>query len=72
MADFDEIPDEEDAIDRLLVDAGFDANDELEQDDKKPNALLIDDISWANKFDVNFEEQNAMTADAGIFDSDRK
>lgn len=69
MADFDEIADEEDAIDRLLIDAGFDANDELEQGDVKPNAVLIDDISWANKFDVQFEEQSAMAADAGNLDS---
>jgi hypothetical protein len=70
IADFDEIPDEEDAIDRLLVNAGFDANDELKQDDGKPGALVIDDISRADGFDVNFEEQYAMVADASIFDSE--
>jgi cell division protein FtsN len=71
MADFDEIPDEEDAIDRLLVDTGFDANDELEQDDGKPDLLVIDDISLADEFDVNFDEQNAMTTDTAIFDPEK-
>lgn len=69
-ADFDETTDEEDAIDRLLIDAGFDANDGLEKDDGAPSARVIDDISWANGFSVNFEEQNAMADDPGIFDSE--
>ena len=45
MADFDPIQDEEDAIDRLLVDAGFDINNELEQDNGKLETLVVDDIS---------------------------
>ncbi len=44
MADFDPIQDEEDAIDRLLVDAGFDNNNELEQDDRKLEMLVANDI----------------------------
>ena len=70
MADFDEIPDEEDAIDRLLIDAGFDTNVELEQSDENLDALVNDDKSRAHKFVVNFEEQSAMVADAGNFQSE--
>jgi cell division septation protein DedD len=76
MVDFDEIPDEEDAIDRVLANAGFDGNIKLEQFNGKPDTLVIDDISLGDEFadfdefGVNIEEQNAMTADAGIFDSD--
>jgi len=44
MADFDPIQDEEDAIDRLLVDAGFDTDNELEQDDGKLEMLVANDI----------------------------
>jgi len=70
VTDFDEIPAAEDAIDRLLVDTGFNANNELKEDDGAPEALLINDISRGNEFDVNYEEQNTMAADAGIFDSE--
>ncbi len=48
MADFDEIADEEDAIDRLLVNAGFDNTINQEQVDGKPDAWVIDDISRVN------------------------
>jgi cell division protein FtsN len=68
--DFDEIPDEEDDIDRLLIDAGFDANDELKEDDGALDAPVIDDTSRANEYRENFEEQNTMAADAGIFDAE--
>jgi len=61
--------DDEETIDRLLINSGFDANDELDEDNSEPVKLLIDDISRANKFDVQFEEQNAMAADAGNLDS---
>lgn len=47
---YDEIPAEEDAIDRLLVDVGFDANDELEEADKEPDAPIIDDRELAGDF----------------------
>lgn len=63
--------DDEDVIDRLLVDAGFDVNDEFEEVDGKPNALVIDDISLADEFDVNFDEQNVMTTDTAIFDPEK-
>ena len=72
MSDFDPIPAEEDAIDRLLVDAGFDANDGLEEFDGKPDALKIDELGQADEFDVNFDEQNAMTTDTGTFDLAKK
>ena len=48
-ADFDDIPDE-DAIDRLLINAGFDANTELEPDDGKPDVRVIDDKSPGDAF----------------------
>jgi hypothetical protein len=70
MADFDEIPDEEDAIDKLLVDAGFDANVEQEQGDENLNALVIDDKNRAQEFVVNIKEQSAMVADTGNFHSE--
>jgi len=69
MADFDEITDEEDAIDRLLVNAGFDDNSKLDQADGNADVQGIDDISRANVCGVIFEEQNAMTADASNSDS---
>jgi cell division protein FtsN len=70
VTDSDEIPDEEDAIDRLLVNTGFDVNDEQKEDDGAPDALVIDDASRANAFGENFEGQNAMAVDAGICDSE--
>ena len=69
-ATLDETTDEEDAIDRLLIDAGFDANAGLEKDDGAPSARVIDDINRTNGFSVNFEEQNAMADDVNIFDSE--
>lgn len=48
--DYDEIPDEQDAIDRLLVDAGFDVNDEQKEADKEPDVMFIDDIDLADDF----------------------
>jgi cell division septation protein DedD len=48
-ANFDEIPNEEDAIDRLLVDTGFDAN-QLTDKNKQPNAQAIDDVNLADDF----------------------
>jgi len=68
--DFDEIPNEEDDIDRLLIDAGFDANDELKEDDGALDAPVIDNTSRANAYGENFEEQKTMAADAGIFDAE--
>ncbi|MGZ8537255.1 MAG: SPOR domain-containing protein [Flavisolibacter sp.] len=69
-AALDETADEEDAIDRLLIDAGFDANHGLEKDDGAPSARVIDDVNRTNGFSVNFEEQNAMADDVNIFDSE--
>ena len=69
-ATLDETTDEEDAIDRLLIDAGFDANAGLEKDDGAPSARVIDDINRTNGFSVNFEEQNAMADDLNFFDSE--
>lgn len=69
-AALDETADEEDAIDRLLIDAGFDANAGLEKDDGAPSARVIDDVNRTNGFSVNFEEQNAMADDVNIFDSE--
>jgi len=66
MADFDEIPNEDDAIDRLLVNAGFDHNDELELDNEDQNAVLIDNSSCANEVDLTLEEQKVMFANPGI------
>jgi len=65
-----ETTDEEDAIDRLLIDAGFDANAGLEKDDGAPSARVIDDINRTNGFSVSFEEQNAMADDLNFFDSE--
>jgi len=70
MADFDEIADEEDAIDRLLVNAGFDDTINQERVDGKPDAWVIDDISRVNSCDIHFEERGAMVADAGVFDNE--
>ena len=71
MVNFDEIPNKGDTIDRLLVGAGFDANDELELDDEAPNMLVIEGVCRSNELDVNFEEQSAMAANAGIFGIER-
>ena len=68
MADFDQIPDEEDAIDRLLVDAGFDANDKLKEDDRALKITEIDRTNRTEEFGVCFEEPNFMATDAVIFD----
>ena len=70
VADSDDIPNEEDAIDRLLVDTGFDFNDELKQDNGNMDVLGIDDTSRANEYGENFEEQNTMAAETGILDSE--
>ena len=70
MADFDQIPDEEDAIDRLLVDGGFDANDKLKEDDRVLKTMGIDHTNRTDEFGVNLEEQYAMTADTDILDSE--
>jgi hypothetical protein len=48
-ADYDEVPDE-DAIDRLLVNTGFDTNDELKEAGKAPDDLVTDDIDLADDF----------------------
>ena len=50
VADFDDIALEEDAIDSLLVDAGFDANTEPEPGDGKQDAPVIDEIDSAEAF----------------------
>ena len=70
MADFDQIPDEEDAIDRLLVDGGFDANDKLKENDRALKTMGIDHTNRTDEFGANLEEQYAMTADTGILDSE--
>lgn len=64
--------DDEETIDRLLINSDYDVHNELEQDDVKPGALGIDDISLADEFGVNFEEKNAMAVVAGIFDSEER
>jgi cell division septation protein DedD len=48
-ADLDAIPNEEDAIDRLLVDTGFDVNQWAEKN-KEADAKVIDDIDLADDF----------------------
>jgi len=79
MADFDPIQDEEDAIDRLLVDAGFDINNELEQDNGKLETLVVDDISPVDEVEDSNEivvepieqvEQNRHTETEEISASD--
>jgi cell division protein FtsN len=47
---FDEIVSEEDAIDRLLVDAGFDTRNKPEDADREPDVLLIDEIDPVDDF----------------------
>jgi len=49
-AGFDEIVSEEDAIDRLLVDTGFDARNKSEDAEREPDVLLIDEIDPADDF----------------------
>jgi cell division septation protein DedD len=70
MADFDQIPEEEDAIDRLLVDGGFDANDKLKEDDRVLKTMGIDHTNRTDEFGVNLDEQYAMTADTDILASE--
>lgn len=79
IADFDPIQDEEDAIDRLLVDAGFDINNELEQDNGKVETLVVDDISPLDEVEDSNEivvkpieqvEQNRHTETEEISASD--
>ena len=70
MADFDPMPDAEEAIDRLLVDAGINVDEELKEDNGTQNSLVIDDIGRVNECGIHFEEQSAMVADAGISDSE--
>ena len=50
VADFDDIALEEDAIDSLLVNAGFDADTEPEPGDGKQDAPVIDEIDSAEAF----------------------
>ncbi|MDD5632666.1 MAG: SPOR domain-containing protein [Methylococcales bacterium] len=59
-ANFEEIPDEEETIDRLLVDAGFDANDGLEDTDSRSSGPILDGIDLADDFsdiDVPVEQE---------------
>jgi len=49
-ADFDGLPDEEDAIDRLLVDSGFNGKGLLDEGNGKLGALVVDDIGSADEF----------------------
>ena len=71
MTGSDNISTEGKAIDSLFVDAGFEASKDLNEDVGTRNTRLIDDISPDNKPGVNFVKQDAMTTDAGIFDSER-
>jgi hypothetical protein len=65
-ADFGEIPEEEDAIDRLLVDAGFDANGDLKDTDSQSSGPMLESINLADGF-PDFDglaeqaEQNRLT-----------
>ncbi len=70
--DFDEIPDE-DAIDRLLADAGFDNHDEPEKTDDKSDVQWFDDASEFSRpviESVELTEQNERieTEDVPVFD----
>ena len=49
-ADFDGMPDEEDAIDRLLVDSGFNGKGLLDEGNGKSSALVIGDIGSTDEF----------------------
>ncbi len=60
----DHLLDDEDAIDRLLINADFDAVDEQAQTD----AQIIDDINLTDALGKNFDERSAMTSDAAIVD----
>jgi hypothetical protein len=60
----DHFLDDEDAIDRLLIDADFDGDDEQQHTD----ALIVDDLSLANEIDEYFDKQSAMMSDAVIID----
>ena len=62
-ADFDEMPDEEDAIDRLLVDSGFNGKGLLEEGNGKSSALVVSDIGSTDEFvfePVEPAEQNLL------------
>jgi cell division protein FtsN len=54
---------EEDAINKFIIDA----NDELRVADGGSDAQVVDDVSLAKGFGVNFKRQSAMAADKGIF-----
>ena len=56
-ADFDDMPDA-DAIDKLLINAGFDGYDEQE-----PDAPVIDDISPVDKFEITSADTVADKSD---------
>ncbi len=57
--------DDEDAIDRLLIDTNFDAYDEHARTD----ALIVDDISLADEFGEKIDVRSSMIADAAIVNS---
>lgn len=57
--------DDEDAIDRLLIDTDFDANDEHARTD----ALIVDDISLTDEFGEKIDVRSAMIADAALVNS---
>jgi cell division protein FtsN len=64
--DFDAIPAEEDAIDRLLADAGFDGNDEWETVGGKPDAGFLD-VDALQEGDGG-DEESEVAADRPVID----
>lgn len=64
VAAFDDIADDEDAVDRLLVDTDFEVDNEQTQTD----ALVVDAINPADESGENFDERSAIASDVAIVD----
>jgi cell division septation protein DedD len=60
--------DDEETIDRLLINTGFDVHVEPEEV-RESGTLVFDDINRTDEFGANPEEQYAMTTDIDILDS---
>ena len=69
-ADFDELSDEEGIINRLLVDAVYDTQDELEEADEGSDATGNERINRVNDIDENSKGHHAVTSDKRVIDSE--
>ena len=68
-ADFDELSDEEEVIDRLLIDAGYDTHDQLKEADKGLDATGNEHINRVSYIDENIKGHNAVTSNKRVIDS---